>query len=111
MGRVRGGQVALGGISQWTVGLIATFMAVACTIAADTGAYAFGKTLGRTQLISISPKKTVEGALGGLACSTAVALAFWRFLGWPAQVCQEFLVSFAGYCCPGAVLEAGAGCF
>ena len=78
-------QVALGGISQWTVGLIATFMAVSCTIAADTGAYAFGKTLGRTQLISISPKKTVEGALGGLACSTAVSLAFWRFLGWPAQ--------------------------
>ena len=78
--------MALGGISQWTVGLFATFMAVSCTIAADTGAYAFGKTLGRTQLISISPKKTVEGALGGLACSTAVALAFWRFLGWPAQV-------------------------
>ncbi len=75
----------LGGISHWTVGLVATFMAVACTIAADTGAYAFGKTLGRTQLISISPKKTVEGAAGGLLCSTAVALAFWRFLAWPAQ--------------------------
>lgn len=69
-----------------TVGLIATFMAVACTIAADTGAYAFGKTLGRTQLISISPKKTVEGAIGGLLCSTLVAVAFWRFLRWPAQV-------------------------
>ena len=77
----------LGGISHWTVGLVATFMAVACTIAADTGAYAFGKTLGRTQLISISPKKTVEGAVGGLLCSTLVALGFWRFLGWPAQVC------------------------
>ena len=76
----------LGGLTHWTVGLIATFMTVACTIAADTGAYAFGKTLGRTQLISISPKKTVEGAVGGLACSTVVALAFWRFLRWPAQV-------------------------
>lgn len=75
-----------GGITHWTVGLIATFMTVACTIAADTGAYAFGKTLGRTQLISVSPKKTVEGAVGGLACSTVVALAFWRFLRWPAQV-------------------------
>ena len=80
-------QVLFGGISHWTVGLIATFMAVACTIAADTGAYAFGKTLGRTQLISISPKKTVEGAVGGLMCSTLVALAFWRFLRWPSQVC------------------------
>ena len=79
-------QVLFGGITHWTVGLIATFMAVACTIAADTGAYAFGKTMGRTQLISISPKKTVEGAVGGLLCSNLVALAFWRFLGWPAQV-------------------------
>ena len=79
-------QVLFGGITHWTVGLIATFMTVACTIAADTGAYAFGRTLGRTQLISISPKKTVEGAIGGLACSTVVALAFWRFLRWPAQV-------------------------
>ena len=84
-------QVMLGGISHWTVGLVATFMAVACTIAADTGAYAFGKTLGRTQLISISPKKTVEGAVGGLLCSTLVALGFWRFLGWPGQVCMRCL--------------------
>ncbi|KAK9909078.1 hypothetical protein WJX75_006881 [Coccomyxa subellipsoidea] len=82
---LHGWPVLFGGISHWTVGLIATFMAVACTIAADTGAYAFGKTLGRTQLISISPKKTVEGAVGGLMCSTLVALAFWRFLRWPAQ--------------------------
>ena len=79
-------QVLFGGITHWTVGLIATFMTVACTIAADTGAYAIGRTLGRTQLISISPKKTVEGAIGGLACSTVVALGFWRFLRWPAQV-------------------------
>lgn len=83
-------QVLFGGITHWTVGLIATFMTVACTIAADTGAYAFGKTLGRTQLISVSPKKTVEGAIGGLACSTVVALAFWRFLRWPAQVQGPF---------------------
>ncbi|CAL5219137.1 g913 [Coccomyxa viridis] len=83
---VHGWPVLFGGITHWTVGLIATFMTVACTIAADTGAYAFGRTLGRTQLISISPKKTVEGAIGGLACSTVVALAFWRFLRWPAQV-------------------------
>jgi len=78
-------QVALGGLTHWTVGLLATFMSAACVVAADTGAYAFGKTLGRTQLTSISPKKTVEGAAGGLACSTAVALGFWRALAWPAS--------------------------
>jgi phosphatidate cytidylyltransferase len=68
--------VFFGGVSHWTVGLIATFMSVACIIAADTGAYLFGKSLGRTQLTRISPKKTVEGAVGGMFCSTAVALGF-----------------------------------
>ena len=77
--------MALGGLTHWTVGLLATFMSVACVVAADTGAYAFGKTLGRTQLTAISPKKTVEGAFGGLLCSTALALGFWRVLAWPAH--------------------------
>ena len=76
-------QMALGGLTHWTVGLIATFMAVACIIAADTGAYFTGKRFGRTPLSSISPKKTVEGAIGGLAWSVAVALAFWRAFHWP----------------------------
>jgi phosphatidate cytidylyltransferase len=74
---------ALGGVTQATVGLVATFTVVACIIAADTGAYFFGKSLGRTQLISISPKKTVEGALGGLACSIGAALACYRLFAWP----------------------------
>lgn len=66
-----------------TVGLVATFTAVACVIAADTGAYFFGKSLGRTQLISISPKKTVEGAIGGLLCSVGVALGLFKYFAWP----------------------------
>jgi phosphatidate cytidylyltransferase len=73
-------QVLLGGLSQWTVGLLATVMAVACIVAADVGAYFFGKQWGRTKLTEISPKKTVEGAAGGLLCSTAVAIAFCRVL-------------------------------
>lgn len=76
--------VWLGGLSQCTVGLVSTLMAVLCIVAADTGAFFFGKTFGRTQLIPISPKKTVEGALGGLLCSNATALAMWRALQWPA---------------------------
>ena len=76
-------QVALGGLTHWTVGLMATFMSVACIIAADTGAYFTGKRFGRTQLSAISPKKTVEGALGGLAFAMATALGFWRVLHWP----------------------------
>ncbi|MCI0652668.1 MAG: phosphatidate cytidylyltransferase [Planctomycetes bacterium] len=46
----------------------------------DTGAYFVGRSFGRTPLTTISPKKTWEGALGGLVCGLLVAYAFssWR---------------------------------
>jgi phosphatidate cytidylyltransferase len=72
-----------GGVTAATVGLLATFTAVACIIAADTGAYFTGKALGRTQLSAVSPKKTVEGAAGGLLCSVATALGCFRLFAWP----------------------------
>lgn len=74
---------ALTGVSSATVGLVATFTSVACIIAADTGAYFFGRSLGKTQLTKISPKKTVEGAIGGLACSIGAALLCCKFFAWP----------------------------
>ena len=44
-------------------------------IAGDTAAYLAGSTLGRHPFFaSISPRKTVEGAIGGLAASLLVAL-------------------------------------
>ena len=76
-------QGALGGVTNATVGLVATFTAVLCIIAADTGAYFCGKSLGKTQLISVSPKKTVEGAIGGLLCSVLGSLACFKFFSWP----------------------------
>ncbi|KAJ9532653.1 hypothetical protein QJQ45_010718 [Haematococcus lacustris] len=48
------------------------------------GLFYCGKRLGRTKLTEISPKKTVEGALGGLASSVAVALGCWKVSSWPA---------------------------
>lgn len=67
----------------WTVGLVATLTAAICVVAADTGAYFVGKTLGRTKLTDISPKKTVEGAIGGLLSSTIAAVAMWKLTAWP----------------------------
>jgi len=45
------------------------------TIASDTGAFYAGSSFGKTKLCpSISPNKTVEGLLGGLAASLILAL-------------------------------------
>lgn len=43
----------------------------------DIGAFLTGRFLGRTPLTRISPKKTVEGMLGGLALGVIVALSYW----------------------------------
>jgi len=71
---------------QLTVGLVACLTSVACIIAADTGAYFVGKNLGRTPLTQISPKKTVEGAVGGMASAVLVSLLFWKIFGWPGNM-------------------------
>ncbi len=46
----------------------------------DTGAYFTGRLLGRHALCAVSPKKTVEGTVGGLAVSCAAAYASARIL-------------------------------
>jgi phosphatidate cytidylyltransferase len=68
----------------WVVGLPATLLTVLCVVAADTGAYLGGKRFGRTQLLPVSPKKTVEGAASGLLAAVATAGAGRAALGWPA---------------------------
>lgn len=54
----------------------------AITAGGDTGAYYIGSTLGRHKLCPhISPKKTVEGAIGGISAAMLCALATgWYFL-------------------------------
>ncbi|MBT2700024.1 phosphatidate cytidylyltransferase [Bacillus sp. ISL-40] len=45
--------------------------------ATDSGAYFIGKALGKTKLWpEISPNKTVEGSIGGIACAVVVAVIF-----------------------------------
>jgi phosphatidate cytidylyltransferase len=55
-------------------------LALSLSWASDTGAYFAGRFLGKHKLYeAVSPKKTVEGALGGLAASLLSALVahFW----------------------------------
>jgi phosphatidate cytidylyltransferase len=59
-------------------------LVVAACWAADTAAYAVGKTLGRHKLCpSISPGKTVEGAVGGLIGAMLLTFLLGQWLGLP----------------------------
>ena len=71
---------------DWTTfptGLTITFVAFACIWGADIGAYAFGKSFGRTPLSSISPKKTVEGAIFGMGASASCGILGAWAMNWP----------------------------
>lgn len=58
---------------------------LAVTKMTDTGAYFVGKKFGRQKLAPhISPKKTIEGAVGGLLASLIASLAFfWASQAYP----------------------------
>lgn len=62
-------------------GTALVLLPVLLTWATDVGAYAFGRSFGRKKLIpSISPGKTVEGAVGGLGLAIVVCLLYVRFI-------------------------------
>ncbi|TVU33554.1 hypothetical protein EJB05_25379, partial [Eragrostis curvula] len=75
--------VLLGGQAHWTVGLVATLISISSIIAADTSAFLCGRAFGRTPLTNISPKKTLEGALAGLAGCVLTTVLLSTFLRWP----------------------------
>lgn len=61
-------------------GLFWTFLSFGCIWASDIGAYFTGRAFGKTKLWpSISPNKTIEGALGGVALSLVVSTMFAWF--------------------------------
>ena len=69
--------------SSMPTGLSVTLLAFFCIWAADIGAYTVGRLFGKTRLSDISPKKTVEGAMFGVAGSAGVAIAGAWALHWP----------------------------
>lgn len=61
------------------MGTIFLFFVIAVTFLSDTVAYFIGRRFGRTPLApKISPKKSIEGAIGGIlsGCATAVLIKF-----------------------------------
>jgi phosphatidate cytidylyltransferase len=67
------------------------------TWATDTGAYGFGRMFGKHKLIpSVSPGKTVEGAIGGVVVAIVIAWAYVTFVLRPyAQLSMRPLWMFA----------------
>lgn len=47
----------------------------------DIFSYFFGKAIGKTKLINISPKKTIEGLVGGIIASLSFAIIFSYYFG------------------------------
>jgi phosphatidate cytidylyltransferase len=90
-------------------GILSLVYLVSAAKGADTGAYAMGRLAGRHKLWpSLSPQKTIEGAVGGLAFSVLAALlvhAIARFLlhaptfSWPVAAVYGLVI--------GAVAQLG----
>jgi len=63
-------------------GPIWIFFLLIVVFAGDTGAFYFGRLLGRHKLYeAVSPNKTWEGAIGGLVASIMAASLFFRLIG------------------------------
>jgi phosphatidate cytidylyltransferase len=79
------------------IGAAATVMVIFVVSLTDIGAMLIGTQFGRTPLTPLSPRKTVEGAVGGLAIATLAAIGFAMYLhwGWSAGVIVGVLTSFA----------------
>lgn len=64
------------------VGQIWIFFLLTVIFASDTGAFYFGKFFGKHKLYeAVSPKKTWEGAIGGLVASMMAGFLFLRLIG------------------------------
>ena len=79
-------------------GLIWFFLPVSLVITNDIFAYICGITFGRTPLIQLSPKKTVEGFVGAWICTVIIGFML-----------TNFLIQFPYFICP--VQDLGANMF
>lgn len=64
-------------------GTITTYWTFLAEVLADCGAFSVGRVFGKTRLSDLSPKKTIEGAIGGFMCSASVSMLGAALLQWP----------------------------
>jgi phosphatidate cytidylyltransferase len=65
----------------------------------DTAAYFSGRFFGKHKLWEkVSPKKTVEGLIGGVICSVIVTSIYWNYLIGPVKWKLALMFAFLGVC-------------
>jgi phosphatidate cytidylyltransferase len=73
-------------------GVLSLLWLLAVVALTDVGAYAVGKSIGKTQFCETSPNKTMEGVAGGIAVATIGGM----FFGLPiVDLSVAFVISFA----------------
>ena len=80
----------------WTLyreyGVVSLFWLLVIVALTDVGAYAVGKSIGKTKFSETSPNKTMEGVVGGVAVATIGGL----FMGLTiVDIFPAFVISFA----------------
>lgn len=84
-------------------GMIWFFLPASLVICNDIFAYICGITFGRTQLIKLSPKKTVEGFVGAWICTMIFGIGManllmrYKYFICPVNVGTTFYEKEAGY--------------
>jgi phosphatidate cytidylyltransferase len=102
------GSATLFGGRTVPAGGLLLLLPILLTWASDIGAYAVGRAIGRHKLIpSVSPGKTVEGAMGGLVGSVIVSWVYAAFVLRPATQ-LEFKAAPFGILAFGALVSCAA---
>lgn len=84
-------------------GLFWFLLPISCVVHNDVWAYACGKNFGRTPLLRLSPKKTLEGFIGAWIMTTIWAFWFSRFMGrFQSLVCPKGALFEPAECIPEA---------
>jgi phosphatidate cytidylyltransferase len=99
VGMALGMLVAVHALQGWS----ATLLLLGTIVVSDSSQYYVGRMLGKHPLApSISPKKTIEGAIGGLVCASAfmvlVGARLLPFVGYRPLIVLSVLVVGLGIC-------------
>jgi phosphatidate cytidylyltransferase len=99
------GGVRLGGVVI-SAGGVLLGLPVLLTWATDTGAYTVGRTVGGRKLIpSVSPAKTVSGAIGGLVTSVLVT---WLYVHFVLRPTAQLALTVTGIVVFGVTISVAA---